>query len=245
MKQEILKFDGQDQCIAALAQFIYTRAVECCRARGVFTLVLSGGLTPISLYELLAGEKFGEKMDWGSTHLFWGDERFVPVDDPENNYTMTRLAMTSQVLIPEANIHRIRTEMASAAAAALDYEAQLREFATLEPESMGRGRFPRFDLVLLGLGYGGHTASLFAGRPELMEKERWVVEAAAPQLDFSKERVTMTLPVFNNARCVAFLLFGDEKRAILDEIQRNPDEAAKEYPAAMVRPAGELKWFVA
>lgn len=245
MKDKVYRFDSQDECIRAAAEFICSKARESYEARGIFTLVLSGGLTPITLYELLAVEKIGACMQWDRTHLFWGDERFVPIDDPENNFTMVNLAMISQVPIPEENVYRIRTEFATAAEAAADYEEQLRAFAAREPDSVGRGKFPRFDLVLLGMGLEGHTASLFPSRLELAEGDRWVIPAAKPQLDYSKDRVTMTLPVFNNARCVAFLLFGAEKRALMDEIQKNPAEAAKQYPAAMVRPRGELNWFVA
>ncbi len=245
MNQEVYRFNKQEQCIAALADLICSKASESYQARGIFTLVLSGGLTPIELYESLATEKFMDKLKWDRTHLFWGDERFVHVDDPENNYTMVQLAMISQVPIPLQNVHRIRTETVDAEEAARDYESHLREFAAREPRSMGSGKFPKFDLVLLGLGVGGHTASLFAGRSELAESSRWVVASEAPPEQSPKDRITMTFPVFNNARCVAFLFYGKEKNAMLDQIIRTPDEAAKIYPAARVRPAGDLLWFVA
>jgi 6-phosphogluconolactonase len=158
---------------------------------------------------------------------------------------MALLAMIGGVPIPEENVHRIRTEKGTVADAAREYESELRRFATREPGSMGTGPFPQFDLILLGLGLRGFTASLFAGRSELKEKERWVVPMAAPQNGYAKERVTMTLPVIDHARCVAFLLFGEARGAILEEILKNPEKAAEKYPAAMVRPAGELVWFVA
>jgi len=167
-------------------------------------------------------------------HVFWGDERCVPPEHPESNYRLAREALLDHVPLPLANIHRIHTEREPAQAAA-DYERTLRRF-------FGPGNAPRFDLVLLGLGTDGHTASLFPGTPAVQEHERWVVAHYVPSL--AAWRVTLTPAVLNAADQVTFLVAGAEKAGVLDRVLNGPCQPDV-LPAQVVRPAGgSLLWLV-
>jgi 6-phosphogluconolactonase len=202
----------------------------------LFTAVLSGGGTPKSLYELLAAEPEPTDFPWNKVHFFWGDERQVPPTDPQSNFRMADEALLSKRMIPDTNIHRIRAEEPDPAKAAADYERELQTFFKSEP-----GEMPQFDLVLLGLGTDGHTASLFPDTPALEEKSRWCVSNWVEKL--KTWRITLTLPVLNNALHVAFLVSGSDKASVLRSVLRGDDE--KPYPAQLVRPThGSLKWFV-
>jgi 6-phosphogluconolactonase len=202
-------------------------------APGPFRVSLSGGSTPKALYALLASEEFRNRFPWQRAHWYWGDERFVPNDDPESNYRMTREAMLSKVPAPPENIHPIPTDGAPEDAARR-YEQTLREAygaATLDPQR------PLFDVTLLGLGPDGHTASLLPGEPVLDERKRWV---AAVSHGRPEVRITMTYPVIESSRFVAFLVTGKEKAEIFGTIRTGNSQV----PAARVRPVGELIWFV-
>src|SRR6266481_2534642 len=199
----------------------------------VFTLALSGGGTPRRLYELLAGTPYRDVFPWHRTHLFWGDERFVPRDDESSNYRMVRDAMLSRAPIPAANIHPVQTEGLTPDAAASDYERELKSF--YGAERLDRAR-PLFDVNLLGLGPDGHTASLFPGRAVLGERERWVAAVVGPK----PVRITLTYPALESSRHVAFLVAGKEKREILSRFQRGEQT----FPAARLRPIGTLHLFV-
>ncbi len=204
--------------------------------RGRFTIALSGGSTPRSLFTLIAANA-SSTLPWGQMFFFWGDERHVPPDDPESNYRMANDTLLSKVPIPRANIFRIPAENPDAAAAADAYEQTLRKFFALAP-----GEFPRFDLILLGMGPDGHTASLFPETAALREKSRLVVANRVEKL--KTIRITLTLPVLNTARCVAFLVSGIDKAGALHEVLEGNGPAEK-YPAKLVRPAeGKLIWFV-
>lgn len=202
-------------------------------ARGAFRVSLSGGSTPKTLYGLLAADDFRHRFPWPLVSWYWGDERFVPYDHPDSNYRMAREAMLAKAPVPLGNIHPVPVD-GTPEEAARRYERTLQEAygaATLDPAR------PLFDLTLLGLGSDGHTASLLPGDPVLQERKRWVsvVSHGRPEI-----RVTMTYPVIESSRRVAFLVAGSEKAGILREI-RNGDSQA---PAARVRPRGELFWFV-
>lgn len=200
------------------------------------TVALSGGSTPRALYQLLAdpNEPFRDRIDWVNTHFFFTDERHVPPDHPDSNYRMVNEAMFSRVPIPAENIHRIPAENPDAAAAATNYESDLRSF-------FAEG-IPAFDLILLGLGEEGHTASLFPGSPALHETERLV---AAPWVEkLNTYRITLTLPVLNNGKSVVFLVTGESKAEILRTLMNtnpNPDQ----YPAQAISPTnGAVSWLV-
>jgi 6-phosphogluconolactonase len=217
---------------AEAARLVVARAAAALAEKDSFTFVLAGGTTPRDLYRTLAdpAEGFRAELPWQRIHLFWGDERHVPPDHPESNFRMAREALLDHVPIPRENVHRIPAEEPDAARAAARYEAELRDF-------FAGADLPRCDLVLLGLGADGHTASLFPGSPALAERARWV---AAPWVDaLAASRITLTPPVINRAACVLFLVAGADKapavRAVLEG-----DAPPAVVPARIVRPAGGL-----
>ncbi len=201
--------------------------------RGRFTLVLSGGHTPKRLYELLGSEYLG-RIPWPDVHLFWGDERYIPATDSRSNFAMVRRALLDSGRIPTQNVHPIATEFSDPVEAARAYERELKIFF--------RGDWPEFDLVLLGLGLEGHTASLFPDSPALAESRRWVVPVQAPVEP--RGRITMTLPVLNRAVLVYFLVAGADKAAPLERALAGPSDPDG-CPASAVRPErGEVVWWV-
>jgi len=201
--------------------------------RGRFAIALSGGHTPASLYSLWS-QRDQSSTPWDRIHLFWGDERFVPPDDPLSNYRMTREALISRVPIPEANVHRFHTELPTPEAAAADYESTLRAFFGSAP--------PQFDLQLMGLGGEGHTASLFPGSPGLQEKTRWVMAVEAPVKP--PQRLTFTPVVLNQGRNTYFLVAGEEKRDIIQKLRAEPEGKPSAYPARQLQPVGAVIWFL-
>jgi 6-phosphogluconolactonase len=215
------------------------RAKEAIAARGRFAVALAGGSTPRRLYALLAdpAAPFRARIAWDRVHFFWGDERHVPPDDPGSNYRMAREELLSRVPVPEQNVHRIEAERPDADAAADTYERELMRFFALAP-----GQTPRFDLVLLGMGPDGHTASLFPGSSALEVRDRLVAAPWIPKLN--EYRITLTLPVFNNAAAVVFLVSGADKsdalRAAMDS-----SNSTDLLPCQRIRPTqGELLWLV-
>jgi 6-phosphogluconolactonase len=222
---------SQELFSAAAAEFA-AQASALVRARGRFTVALSGGSTPRSLYALLATKP---EIPWDKICFFWGDERHVPPDHPDSNYRMANEAMLSKVPVRPENIFRIRGEEKDAEAAARQYEQTLCDFFHLLP-----GSFPRFDLILLGLGPDGHTASLFPGTAALQESRRLVVADRVEK--FKTFRITFTFPVLNAAACVLFLASGKDKTATLREVLENP---CANLPSQGVRPSnGKLIWMV-
>ena len=196
-------------------------------------VALSGGSTPKLLFELLAdpNESFRERIAWPNIHFFWSDERHVPPDHPDSNYRMANEAMLSRVPVAQNKVHRVLSENPSAAEAASEYEQTLIE--------VSQQPLPRLDLILLGLGTDGHTASIFPGSEVLHETKRLV---AAPWIEkFQTYRITMTLPLLNNGTSVVFLVSGAEKAKIVKEIFEGPEK----YPAQAVKPVhGELLWML-
>jgi 6-phosphogluconolactonase len=202
-------------------------------ARDDVRICLSGGSTPKTLYSLLATPEFNARFPWAKASWYWGDERFVPYDHPESNYRMAREAMLAKVPAPAERIHPIPTD-GSPDIAAGRYERLLRQAnggSRLDPER------PLFDIMLLGLGGDGHTASLLPGDAALEERERWVVAVAHGRPEV---RITLTVPVIESSRKVAFLVAGSEKAEILRRIHAG----AGDLPAGRIRPVGELIWFV-
>ena len=199
---------------------------------GTCSIVLAGGNTPRTLYRLLAAE-FRSQVPWASVQIFWGDERYVPPEDPRSNYRMAKEALLEHVDCPPANIHPMPTHFPSADAAARDYERTLRHHFVEE--------WPRFDIVLLGLGDDGHTASLFPGSFALAERTRWVVAAQAPVEPHV--RLTLTLPALIRARAVFILVAGATKAESLQHVLEGAGDQIK-YPAAGVRLAkGTVIWW--
>jgi 6-phosphogluconolactonase len=215
----------------AAADLVARAAKEAVDSRGRFSMALSGGHTPRRLYELLA--QSGD-LPWKHVHCFWGDERCVPPDDLASNYRMAAEALLTKVPIADVNVHRIHGEGPPEEAARL-YEEELRRFFAGAPS---------FDLVLLGVGDDGHTASLFPGSETLSELKRWVAAVRAPAGTLPEHRITLTLPVLNAARRVFFLAAGERKAPVVEAIMGNPSSAALAYPAARVDSAGEVLWLL-
>lgn len=221
----------------AAAERIAGAARQAIASSGRFTWVLSGGSTPRRLYSLLASVRFAERVDWPHVHFFWGDERCVPPDDAESNYRMARETLLDAVKPPSENVHRILGE-AEPSRAAASYEQVLRELFPARKDAAP----PRFDLVLLGMGADGHTASLFPGTAPLLEKTRWVMASHVEEL--ASWRVTLTPVVINAAAEIVFLVVGADKADRLKQVlQGKPD--AEALPAQKIQPTrGELTWLV-
>jgi 6-phosphogluconolactonase len=214
----------------AVARHIADCGTAAISARDRFTLALSGGSTPRAAYERLAARP--AQLDWRRTHVFWGDERCVPPDDPRSNYGMTTEALLDRVPIPKEQIHRIRGE-AEPARAAAEYEQKLGELAR---------ETPALDLVLLGLGEDGHTASLFPGQPSVHETKHRVLAVLDPEGKLW--RVTLTPPVLNAARQVTFVVAGASKAARLRQVIEGAFTPSL-LPAQTIRPSpGRLTWMV-
>jgi 6-phosphogluconolactonase len=244
MKPEIRRFPNLESLSRAAARFIVEQATLCVEERGRFTLVLSGGQSPRLLYEQLSLPAFTVKMPWAQTYLLWGDERWVPADHPQSNYGMAQKLLIARVPVPAANILRPPAEMTSPEAAARAYEKTLRSFFRVTRRRLTPPEFPTFDLILLGIGKDGHTASLFPGNRVLEERRQWVAAVETTTASPSIPRLTLTLPVINSAARVLFLVSGKGKREVVQSILTEPAEAVHVYPAARVRPAGRLIWFV-
>ena len=194
------------------------------------TVALSGGSTPKLMFQVLA-EQFRDEVSWDKVQFFWSDERHVPPDNPESNYRMANEALLSHVPVSADNVHRIRGENPDAAAVASEYEQTIVQVTNQT--------LPRLDLIFLGLGTDGHTASIFPGSEVLHETKRLV---AAPYVEkFKSYRITMTLPLLNNGATVVFLVSGAEKAEIVKEVL----EGENKYPAQAVMPVqGELIWML-
>ena len=205
---------------------------------GRCALALSGGSTPRELYRRLASAPLRERIAWDRVYLFWGDERAVPPDHPDSNYRMAHEAMLSHLSIPPANVYRMPGEAADLEAAAEEYEAALRRYFSASPAGESR-----FQLVLLGLGPDGHTASLFPGSPALNEVRKWVVATPVAPLNPPIRRLTLTYTILDNAAQVIFLVTGANKAGLVREILAGG--ADDRYPAARIHPAdGETMWML-
>ena len=216
--------------LKAISQAAAERVATLAQTRDPFTVALSGGSTPRRLYEVLAAPPFRERVPWGRVHVFWGDERCVPPDHSDSNYRLAREALLDKIPILAENVHRIWGEMPPDQAAAV-YQTKLE--AVL-------GVNGRLDLILLGMGADGHTASLFPGTEALEERERAVVAVYVERLQ--AWRVTLTLPVINAARQVLFLVTGAAKAEIVQAVLEGPKGR---FPAQQIRPtAGQLTWLV-
>lgn len=226
---DVAVHEDMPQLVAGAAAFVVASAAEAIAARGRFTLVLSGGATPRPVYERLAGTG---GIDWARVHIFFGDERCVPPEDPRSNHHMARAALLDRVPIPPGNVHRMHGEDAPEAAAAA-YAGELRN---------ALGADGRFDLVLLGLGDNGHTASLFPGLAAVTEQVRTVMASYVEVMGMW--RITLTPPAINAARHVAFLVAGAGKADVLHRVLQGPPQPIV-LPAQAIRPdAGTLLWLV-
>jgi 6-phosphogluconolactonase len=219
----------------AAAGFFRERAGQALPTKGNVFAALSGGSTPRRMYELLASAEF--QVPWERIDFFQVDERCVPPDSPESNYRMFREAFLSRTSFREANFHRIKAEERDRDAAAQAYSAELSRVLDVAP-----GEWPRLDLIFLGMGADGHTASLFPGSPGLAERTRWVIPNFSERLN--SHRLTLTLPVLNASSEIVFLVAGADKAQTLAAVLKNPG-ADERLPASLVLPVrGRVTWFV-
>ena len=233
---EIRTLTTPQELFAAAAEEVVRAANEAVSQRGRLTIALAGGSTPKSLYNLLATNA-RTALPWDRMFFFWGDERHVPPTDPDSNYRMADETMLSKIPVAAANVFRMKTENPDAAAVAEDYEQTLRKFFQVEP-----GQVPTFDLILLGMGPDGHTASLFPHTAALQEKSRLVLANWVEKM--KTYRITLTLPVLNAGGCVIFLVSGTDKATALHAVLEE-DVPGEQYPAKLVRPRqGKLIWLV-
>ena len=234
MNFELRIFHDLESLSREAARIFSKQAAKAMEERGRFLTALNGGGTPQRLFRLL-GEEFREEIAWDRIHIFWGDERCVPPGEPGSNYGQAQEAFLDHVPIPDANIHRVKGEQ-EPAEAARDYALTLSRFATAPLD------FPRFDLVYLGLGEDGHTASLFPGSP--VDVTEPVLSVTAQYQDRPADRVTLTPLVINQARMVVFMAAGEQKAITLAEVlsgRYNPEH----YPAQRIEPKdGHLIWLV-
>jgi len=233
-RPEIKVYPDEQALAQAAAGQIVTLANLAIADHGRFALALAGGSTPRTLYTLLAAPEFASRVPWSHVHCFWGDERCVPADHPDSNYRLARESLLDHVPLPAANVHRIPSEQPPEQAAAL-YEQTLRTFFT-------GNTTPRFDLILLGMGEDGHTASLFPGATTLHEQQRWVAACYVDRLH--AWRVTLTPVALNAAAHVIFLVTGISKAGRLQQVLTGPYQPDR-LPAQVVRPThGHLLWLV-
>lgn len=235
-RREVECFSDRGEMLGVEAERIVAQARAAIARRDRFLLCLAGGATPKPLYELLASAPFARRIEWARVHMFWGDERCVPPDEPESNYRMAREALLDHVPLSPANVHRIRGEDEPSEAAAA-YEEVLGGFFGSEKTSVTTS----FDLVLLGMGADGHTASLFPGSAAARETGRWVVATPGPQP--GSWGVSLTPVLLNAAADVTFLVSGADKAERLKDVleDRPPDS----LPAQLIQPThGALHWMI-
>jgi 6-phosphogluconolactonase len=222
-----------DELAQKAATWLSGFVAEVLKKQDRFTIALSGGNTPKKLYSLLASEKYGKKIDWDKLHFFWGDERYLPFTDERNNARMAFDALLDHVPVRKEHIHIMRTDI-EPEASAVAYEQTLRSYFDNTPFS--------FDLVLLGLGDNAHTLSLFPGYDSIHEREKWVISFYLNEQQM--HRITLTAPIVNRARRLAFLVSGADKAAALFQVKygrHDPDL----YPAQLIQPYAESPyWFV-
>lgn len=238
---EIKRFPGMEEMSRGAADLVLQSGRQAFAARGRFSLVLSGGNTPQRLFELLRTEPYASGIDWANTHVFFADERCVPPRHRDSNYRMAYTALLSKVPVPSRQVYRICGEM-EPATAAMEYDGAVREHL----HRTGK----LFDLVLLGVGADGHTASLFPGDDALKPGNRLVLPATAPASSgaTTRHRITLTLPALNASRLTVILASVAGKEAVLDSLlsgDSHADGGDPVPPAGLIRPMGEVYWFLA
>lgn len=221
-----------DSLLSATAEFFIQQCAEAIRTKGKFTVALSGGSSPKKLYALLASDPYRARVAWQNVFFFFGDERFVPADDPQSNYRMAKETLFEPLNIAPRQVMAVNTTV-SPAEAALAYEQSIRKHFQDDC---------RFDLILLGLGDNSHTASLFPHTQVLHEKQSLVKEAFVGEVN--QFRITFTAPLINNASVIAFLVYGAAKADAVHHILRDPFNP-EEYPAQLIQPvSGKVHWFM-
>lgn len=232
------EFADAEQLNEAAAEALVQVAARTISARGRFIWVLTGGHTPKRLYELLASAPFKERIPWDKVEFFWGDERAVPPEHAESNFRLAHEALLSKLQLKEAQVHRMVAERDDLENAAWDYQTEIARVFDVNPE----GEPPSFDLILLGMGADGHTASLFPHTEAAKEETRWVTSNYVPKLD--RFRLTFTARMINRGTRVWFLVAGEDKADALAQVLQGPPDPLR-LPAQLIQPqAGELVWFI-
>ncbi len=242
---EIVRCAPFDRCLAAIGEQVEKLILEAIADHGSCTIALAGGTTPAPLYRLLASPPWLTRIPWAKVRFFFGDERCVPPEHPESNFGMARKHLLAQLPIVEEQVFRMPGEIRPYAAAARHYQQTMaKAFAVLtgREQPFAAGEYPAFDLILLGMGMDGHTASLLPGNPVLNRLD-WVAEVGGEGADPAVPRLTFTLPVINNARTVMFLVSGAEKIRLADAVLAAPPQSR--FPASLVRPRHRLLWYLA
>jgi 6-phosphogluconolactonase len=233
---EVIRLDDLESLSQEAARRWLAIAQEAVSEQGKFSIALSGGSTPRRLYQIMASSPYKEQTPWAQTHVFWGDERRVAPGDPESDYRMARETLLDHVPVPPDQVHRMLGE-GLVSSTVRDYENKLKRYFEL-----GASDWPRFDLVLLGLGADGHTASIFPGTRAVSDLTNMVIVFEIPQLH--AERITLTRRVFNNSRNILFLVSGADKAPALAATLEGSALPSK-YPAQIIQPTnGELVWLV-
>lgn len=234
---ELRIWESGEELAREAADFVVWTGEQAVKGGGTFRLALAGGTTPKAMYALLAGSPLAKRLDWRRTAVFFGDERCVPPEHADSNFRMASETLLTPLNVSQDRVFRMRGED-EPEQAARQYEERIRkEFGG------SAGAWPRFDLILLGLGEDGHTASLFPGTAALNERQRLVVPNQAPQ--GTRQRLTFTLPLINQARTVLFLVSGKGKAPVLRSVLEDPAADPRTYPAKLVSPEeGRLIWFL-
>lgn len=235
-KCEILVVANPGELSCRAAQEFVRLADEAVRAKGYFSVVLSGGNTPRGLYLTLASDAYREQVPWAKVYLFWGDERCVLPDHPDSNFRMAYESLICRVPIPEKNIYRMPAEQADHNRAATEYEYAIRSFFQVKA-----GEMPCFDLIILGMGEDGHTASLFPGTSALEKADRFVSAHYIKKLD--AYRLTVTVPLINQAAEVVFLVSGEPKALVLKDVLEG-EYQPQQLPSQLIRPANGRLLFI-
>ena len=228
MKKTVEVLSDKKALVDRALELILQKIATTLETQDTFAIALSGGSTPKPLYEALAKED----LPWSKIHIFWGDERYVAPDHRDSNQLMTRQAWLDKIDIPSGNIHPVPTEANNPSSDAEKYEAELKDFFQQE-------EFPIFDLILLGMGDDGHTASLFPQTAALAVSDRFITVGEKD----GEPRITFTVPLINRAGCVMFLVAGENKRPALKEIFALEGDA-QQYPSRLIQPQGELVWLL-
>jgi 6-phosphogluconolactonase len=233
-----LRISHNSRVWAEAAELIQEVGKEAVRANGRFLIALSGGTTPETLYRTLTSPAFADRFDWSRTTFFFSDERCVPPDDPRSNYALANKTLFAPLKITPSQIYRMAGESRNPQAAASEYEQQLRRVTKTTVSTQ-----PRLDLILLGLGEDGHTASLFPGTPSLQDRQRVIAVTQSPK--DPPTRLTMTLGVINRASVILFLVAGAGKAEVVRAILNPKTEVERQLPAALVSPdEGRLVWLL-
>lgn len=241
---EILRFDSMAICHTAIADFLQKFTQTTIDRQGYCTFALAGGTTPAALFRVLSHPPFSKSICWSKIFFFFGDERVVPLDHPDSNFMLARQNLLTDLGIANDHIFRMPVEISPTSAAARSYQQTMAEtFGSLSSREQpyADGEYPSFDLILLGMGMDGHTASLFPGHPALSRTD-WVAEVEADQALPPVPRLTLTLPVINNADTVLFLIGGAEKIRLADSFLSGPPQSR--YPASLVHPRQRLHWYL-